>query len=494
MSLFFQFLPIFILFLHRTYFNLGPIAFVFISLAFAFPLQRFEISLSSAGLQFILSLSCAVILVSPVGARGTRYFSYFVLLLAGLSGPPSVFLAPLFFLRAVRDRSVGRFLQTGIIAFCGFVQVAYIAANGLHQSRGTIGFDGVVSALTLKLVLIPLKTKGILDLTRLKNDLILGTVPAGDLAFIYGILAVFVLLLCFLVWKARRVGLGYLLLAIAALATLSIIGSLEGFNLISQFAGSRYFYAPSILIVLLAILALSRRQVLRSPIGILLVLFVAVVLWNGGWTAPPAPSFWKIERPTWRQEMAELRENPFHSVRIAPAGWTIGYGMRANRLAPIRAPAVDFIPLSGDLEVRQRFECRLERAYSLAIRTVNWGAQQEHYRVRWRLSEVGQENRPLEEGFFETSFAGDWTEIELPIRPIIPCRGRVFEVAFSVDRPYQPPLGFPVFSNSGGQLGSHSVKVNGADLKGMGLGIRLSGDGDYWWAFSDGGPLGGPRE
>ena len=92
-----------------------------------------EVWLNSITSQFHLGLCTALILALPTVGGWLGAFRVGLLVLAPLSGPASIFLIPLFFLRAWLDRSRARLIQGGLLAACGGLQVLMVA---LHPDPG----------------------------------------------------------------------------------------------------------------------------------------------------------------------------------------------------------------------------------------------------------------------------------------------------------------------------------------------------------------------
>ncbi len=92
-----------------------------------------EVWLNSINSQHHLGLCAALILALPTVGGWLGAFRVGLLVLAALSGPASISLTPLFFLRAWLDRSRARLIQGGLLAVFGGLQVLMVA---LHPDPG----------------------------------------------------------------------------------------------------------------------------------------------------------------------------------------------------------------------------------------------------------------------------------------------------------------------------------------------------------------------
>ena len=92
-----------------------------------------EIWLQTLHCQFELALACGLILALEVPLGGRRAFGVGLLILAPLCGPGAIALTPLFLLRAVLDRTLGRAFQFGALVLGSAVQMLFFFKLGTDR-------------------------------------------------------------------------------------------------------------------------------------------------------------------------------------------------------------------------------------------------------------------------------------------------------------------------------------------------------------------------
>ena len=207
-----------------------------------------EVWLNSITSHFHMMVAVAIILAAPVRGGAIGVLRGAVLLAAPLCGPGSIFAAPLFVLRALRDRSWGRAGQAALICAASLVQMAIYAT---HHAPGRH------LALSLPLLLIVLFVKNLLvpvlgpHLARIADGHFIQPMVLAHhwpLLPIAGSVLGFGLLGAAIWWRARE-EVAWLYACALVMALLSYMGAmLGGSDMASVDFGMRYAYAPMVLI------------------------------------------------------------------------------------------------------------------------------------------------------------------------------------------------------------------------------------------------------
>jgi hypothetical protein len=293
-----------------------------------------EVWLNTINSQFYFVIITALILNEPAEARLTpRELIYDGLLaLAGLTGPVSCFLAPLFIWRAWRERQRAHWLRAGLLVGCALIQATVILrASG----RGDLPFSPAGLSLPALAQILWAQSVGLVLVGYHATTAALGTL-AGLAGHPYLTALAIALLMAAeagLYWFVAR-GLPpaarlYLLGASGLVLVLSLLGSLDvrSTDLLLPGNGGRYFFAPNVLLLQCigqavpwdrAGLARARGWLSLALVGLVL----AAGLLNYSWP-DLAPAGW----PRWRDEVALYEADHRHPLAIWPLGWTV-------RLAP----------------------------------------------------------------------------------------------------------------------------------------------------------------
>ena len=288
-----------------------------------------EVWLNSITSHFHMMVAVGIILAAPVrgGAVGTLRGA--VLLAAPLCGPGSMFAAPLFVLRAARDRSWGRAGQAALICAGSLVQMAIYAT---HQAPGrhlALSLPLLLSVLFVKNLLVPLFGP---HLARVADGHFIMPVllahhwpllPLAGSVLGFGLLGIAIL-------QRAREEVAWLYACALVMALLSYMGAmLGGTDIASVDYGMRYAYPPMALAGLAVLgLAATARGTTRLVAGAL----VAWLLVIGG------SEYFHVPRemangPDWRAEVAAWRADPAHLLMVWPGGgWVFG-------LNPARGPS-----------------------------------------------------------------------------------------------------------------------------------------------------------
>jgi len=289
-----------------------------------------EVWLNTINSQFYFAVIGALILSEDAATQLTlRQWAYNgLLLVAGLTGPVTCFLTPLFAWRAWAERRQHYWVRTGILAAC-----AAIEGLSILRSAGRGELPVHVSGLSVPDLADILWTQSV-ALSLLGHQA--ATASLTVLAALAGhpILTWLVTLLriaaeAALFWflaralspAARR----FLLGAYALVLLLSLLGTLgvRGADLVVPGNAGRYFYAPNILLLLSIGQSVTwdRAHLAQARNWLCLALLAAALVagaLNYSWPAL-APANW----PRWRDEVALYQQDPQHPLAIWPLGWTM---------------------------------------------------------------------------------------------------------------------------------------------------------------------------
>jgi hypothetical protein len=289
-----------------------------------------ELWLNTINSQFFWSLTAFLILLEPVRQTTTikRRVYCVALLIAGLTGVVSCFLAPLFVLKAWWERTRESIGHAAILLVCFAVQgaIAWSLRNepGVAHRLGVLNPPTLASIVWTNTVAWPLFG---FDVARGFARLLYTAL--GTSGFQFTLIGVLLLLLelVFLWYVSSRVDrrLRWLLLGTYGLLTvLSAVFSggsrPEKTALISPGYGGRYFYVPN---VALLILLLANVRWPTEPRfdhrSVVCAGLLAAALFFGArryWEIPTAGAEWTVE-------VAQWRANPTHRLRIWPQGWSV---------------------------------------------------------------------------------------------------------------------------------------------------------------------------
>ena len=277
-----------------------------------------EVWLQTICSQFLLTLSCAIVLGlrAPAGRAGV--IRLFILCLAPLCGPGTIALAPLFLLRAWADRSRARLWQ--FVALGGASLVQFLAFYSRLPDRA-YGLHPVITlcVITLKHLAIPFLgiQQAIAIQNALRLDFALSHFPV--VASCLPVVAAFLLFVLVLREGLAFPGLWWFLAAVGT-AFVTYFGALQGgLSLLSVFGDQRYSVVPQALLGLtvLALISVRAAGVRWLARGLCLWL-VAVGVLNYRSTAPAV-----TDGPAWRAEIAAWREEPSRDIAIWPKGWSM---------------------------------------------------------------------------------------------------------------------------------------------------------------------------
>jgi len=448
-ALFYQCLPLLLLFLYRKELGLTHNHFFLIALVITFPIQRFEIIFSTPALHFVMSLACAVVLISPATKDWRQYIGYAVIIWGSLTGLPSLFLAPFFLLSFIKDRNHVRLTQVILIGICGLIQMYYLfnVGSGIHRNPlDTLHIGFLLTALAEKLVVLPFGLTLFFEPAEWFSIISEGGFPWGVLLAGFPLFFIGFFINMF-GWKREPTLLFY---SAIFMSILSIAGSIEGNpGIILEFAGARYFYVPSIFIMLSLILVFSSHWHKHRIAGLFCLILVQWVLVVGITKRPIAPDFWRPEAPPWRQELANFRAKKTTYMKISPPGWVIGYPQRQSlsiiKNVKYHAP----IEINNNSKFQQEFKCDAGSFNKIFLTVVTYGRKVDNYDIDWKLLlRQSDKDIVLDKGKFSSTTGENWGDVQLNLRSAENCENKTYLIEVSAKGSYKNPLGFPTYFTS----------------------------------------------
>ncbi len=242
-----------------------------------------EIDVNITNAQWHLAvLACLVLLAPAVPGRGWRTFDFLVTILAGLSGPFAILLAPGAVVLATARRSAHQVALGLVVLLTAAVEGLTLLANNLGRSGSALKLPfhlhTLLQVLTERVLVMPLL--GVSETNHLVGLSLLSNAPAdAGLLLVAAGLSLFAL--------ARGPLELKLFLLFGGLLLASSLVRLEGMLplVIAPSGAARYFFIP--MLGWLAALAYSLARWRRTAVGLallgglaLLLLFAAVSSWE----------------------------------------------------------------------------------------------------------------------------------------------------------------------------------------------------------------------
>ena len=291
--------------------------------AWAFLPQTYEVWLTATNIQWVTGVSVLLLffLPGPVIERHTRLAIVWALI-CGFSGVPATITAPVFFARAILQRSRPLTYVSVALFLCAAIQLAVIATHGTPEREYLADPVVLTAPFVLQSILAPLFSAefatGVGQAIKIYWPSI-GAVFIGTMASGGVILA----LLLRISRDEAKDGLSRYVLAMWILVTLvQTFGSLNAPVLLSGWAGGRYFLFGSMCMCILLALA-SRSDVAfdrRWGLGLLLVICIVGV--SQRYTSPWVELL--VSGPSWRDQLRSC--DPVEGCRITiwpGSGWSI---------------------------------------------------------------------------------------------------------------------------------------------------------------------------
>jgi hypothetical protein len=274
-------------------------------LAWALLPATYEVGLSATNVQWVAGVSVLWVLVMPTEWLVRHRKGVIVwCAICGLSGVPGVLLAPIFFLRALFDRSRTMLAIALVLGACAIFQLVILARFGTSAERSLLSHDAItlVTPFFLQTVWSPILSVDVAS--ALGQALIAqrtgsGTIPLGIILAGLGVVTVVVAA----AWSYLRSPL--VPLTVVGWALVTLVQSFGGLGppemFLSGWLGGRYFLFGSVcLCILLAWGTRARVGALRMLASGLL----ACVVLSGA--AQAKLSVWQtgmLSGPSWRQQV-----------------------------------------------------------------------------------------------------------------------------------------------------------------------------------------------
>jgi hypothetical protein len=293
----------------------------------AFPNNNGEVWLNIINSQFWFALAVSLLLLVDLRGKRSFFFSCILVLVAGLTGPVSVILAPLFCLRAWLTKHRHHIVVAALLTAGALLQasIMYMALSGGERGTTVDHWINGTSSL-MKLFLFPF-----FQWYDPKPD---DPVALERLRWLYLIasLAVAAFMLYWAAATRERRGL-WILAAALLVGTVSSFGAFPSalddinYQSLRYFSGGRYHLVGNGLILTLLLLPLQRPRRFSSLFAALLLVIFA----NNALT-----SYLKNNQrgPNWREEVAIWRSDPDHAMNIWPRGWTFKLDPHYERNPP----------------------------------------------------------------------------------------------------------------------------------------------------------------
>lgn len=286
-----------------------------------------EIWLNTINSQFYFALIAVLVLIEPGNVTGLRKWSYrILLLLAGLTGPVTCILSPLFIFVAVWEKKRERAVQAAILSLCAIIQLALLGMFGQSDKIVTLRFadlNGVSLIYAVWTQSIGLVMGG-LDLMREWAQRVELIRSQSDVMYLFLALGLLVVESAFL-WLAST-GLAVrekliLLGSYLLLIFFSFAGALsqDKSALIVPGVGGRYFWVPNILLCCLLIANVFSAQHHKYRRGVFAVILLSALILGG--LKYHDTLLIGQDWSNWKDEIKLWQADPAYKVKIWPPPW-----------------------------------------------------------------------------------------------------------------------------------------------------------------------------
>ncbi len=293
-----------------------------------FTLLNGELWLTTTGSQFTFSLIAFLILLEPLNQMGAfrRWSSRVLLLISSCTGVLSLFLLPIYSVSLLWERSRERFIQLAVLLVGGVVQLM-----AFLMSYSEVGFVSrrfsEVSALLLSPVIFvrtlllpffgPETSQWFLEVY-VQPTLSLWPFSLLWMMLMAAVLAFFVAELSH---RERVVYVGSYL-SLVLFSTVAALGS-PGDFLNEVVMGQRYFYVPSLIMMILVFRAFQvafqkKDRWISALLGFFLVLGLSQGVWHFR-SSLFVPHVWN----SWSSELQQSSLIQADQVEIWPEGWYV---------------------------------------------------------------------------------------------------------------------------------------------------------------------------
>lgn len=285
-----------------------------------------EIWLNTVNSQFYLGLITFLILMEDVINIGPykKWFYRGLLVLSGLTGSISCFLLPLFAIKAWQGKRREEIVQASILFACCILQLAIIWTTGRgHLGSRVAGVDPfeVISVISVQTIILPLLGG---EIANAFADMLEGVRSSSNQQFRMLSLVLFGCGIGFFWYISVRLASKRRLMILGSyflIVVLSIVTSIgQKFTYVNPGAGSRYFYLPSVILMILILSNIrldERFKMLRSALFASLLTISLISGMNLYMRIPLAHKSW----PKWSEEVLRWQEDPEYMLKIWPPGW-----------------------------------------------------------------------------------------------------------------------------------------------------------------------------
>jgi hypothetical protein len=286
-----------------------------LALALLLVAGNYEVWLNSINSQFYLVVCMAVIFLSrPEQLRIRRNL---VLLLAGLTGPVAVSLAPFFLLRALLLKSKAAAAQAGVLCACAVLQARIMMLSIGHGGR-VIQFrpKALAPVYLVRYIIGPFLSR---VAEKLGASLILAHAPFAWPVLLVSVLfdLIFIGFLFYVTADKKDRSTWWLLSLGLWLFLICMYGALGGSD------SPRYVFPSTVLTGFSLVLAAVKRDIssVRRTAAVLLLsgLFLAGTLNYGHYR------FWaareRVGEQTWEMQAERWEQNPTVKLPVWPKGW-----------------------------------------------------------------------------------------------------------------------------------------------------------------------------
>jgi hypothetical protein len=285
-----------------------------------------EVYLISINEHFVLCVATGLVLISNGGGRFDRLCKLLVLLVGGLSGVVSTFLAPFFWLRWWRERRRDILIQASILTACALLQFIFISQSvGGEERKVMFSPTVMVGAAYAKILVTPLVPgpQAARHLEGLRDEL--AQTDALPFWVWLSTMAVFAALV-WLCWRSRNRNATILALATIWMIVLASPGS--------RFAGTvqkladhlpfamRYYYAAQVFFFLALLIAVGSNTCLPRAWRAFGGVWLGAVVVMGLVNFARAPLDWPMFffGPPWAAQVRQWHEDPTKPLALWPAG------------------------------------------------------------------------------------------------------------------------------------------------------------------------------
>jgi hypothetical protein len=329
MAFFIQLIPLGLMIWSRSKFWISPLRKLAGILVYLLMPISGEIWLNTINSQFYLALVTILILLEPAGNKHGRKWIYRILIgVAGLTGPVSSMLAPLYGLLAWLTEKRERAIQAIILGICAIIQVGLLM--GFSESDKTIGIR--LSDVRVYLLVFSIWTQSVgmmlvgkAWMRELASWIILEYEPRS-LILVATWFALLLLTVMLFWWLSTRLSARERIILIGSysfILIISYVGSLTGnkLELIVPGNAQRYFWVPNVIFGFILIANIFSENSDRICRVICATMLLIALMLGGINYRMTLIADW--EWPKWRNEVALWQADSEHKIRIWPPGWEL---------------------------------------------------------------------------------------------------------------------------------------------------------------------------